>query len=276
MAAVVYLDRLDGERATHMLIQGWAITRGATVAKLIGAQNIGQLLSMAEAALVAEVGERGDPCPDISVPTYLEQFGYEVIDNETVKATIIYKGFPALQIEFSASMSQVESNIDRFGNIILVTYKYPNDYLLDPRKAGKVIKQGGMISKPQPELIFSIKFTCTSGINSVTALCAIEGFVNANVWRIGTIPGNPRTWMAERIRAVSKDGFSYDMDCAFHYRSQGWDPLVTYINPDDGKPPPNLVQSNPTTWLDPAGNISAYTPQGPQQTTFPNITSGPN
>lgn len=266
----VYLDLLEGAAGSHHIVAGWGITRVATITGLkpvwVGQQDTGQLLQQALTELVKITGERGSPCPSIGVPTYLEQFIPEVVTPEVVKIRIVYKGYPAAQIEFDTCLTQVETNVDKDGNLISVQYKYPSNYVLDPRKAGKTIPQGGFVTRPKGEPKYSVRFMATSGLASVTALCAMEGYVNKSAWPVGTIPGAARTWLCSSVRAVSKDGgFSYEICMTFQYREEGWDPLVVFINPDDGKPPPDLVIGT-----------GSKNPKVAKETTFPTFEFTPN
>lgn len=276
---MINIDLIQGATGSRHIISGWGITRLAVVTGLEpavpNAQSTGQLLQAALDALIALVGDRGSPCPDVDVPTYLEQFVPEVIDMDKVHIRIIYKGFPAPQFEFTSSLCQVESNLDQNGDLITVQYTYPDGYLLDPRKAGQTIMQGGMISRPTPEPSFTIKFIIGAGtINGVAVngtqmmswYMLYEGGTNNAPYTIGFITGQVHQWLITSVRGNSKDGgFSYEASITFQFRQAGWDPLVTFINPDDGKPPPDLIPG-----------VGFKLVRGPFETGFPSFSFAPN
>lgn len=284
----VQVDILEGSSASHHITQGWAITRVAVITGLNAdaSADTAKLYNDALTALIAVVGDRGSQCPSISVPTYLEEFIPELLSPESVKIRIVYKGYPLPTYEFNAGLSQVESNVDAQGHPITVAYTYPDDYALDPRKAGLTITQGGMVSRPVSEPAFTIRFLVTSGtiptqvINGVffnfpgvrtateimTYLAAYEGTVNSNYYQIGLISGAPHQWMVTSVRGVSRDGGdSYEASMTFQFRAATWDQLVTYINPDDGKPPPDLEEG-----------VGYKMARVPAEASFPTFNFGPN
>ena len=115
---------IEGSQAMHHISQGWAITVVATVSELgLSNPDTPMIYNHALSALIAQVGDRGSPCPSIYVPTYLEQFIPEIISPDCVKIRIVYRGYPLPVIETSSVLSQVESNIDIYGNPILVIFE---------------------------------------------------------------------------------------------------------------------------------------------------------
>lgn len=266
--AVVELDILEGTAASHKLNEGWTITRVATVTELNpnGSMDTAQLLQAAEAAVVALTGPRGSPCPNLSVLTYLDQFLPEMISHQAVKMRIVYKGYPLPQFEFEASLNQVEANLDVNQVPIVVSYTYPDDYALDPRKSGLKVFQGGLVQVPTPEASFTIHFiivptfrlnvtirgthyvsngTWTS-TDIFSAIALYEGTTNRLAYSFGKITGDSHQWLVTRVRGISRDGgLTYEASITYQYREQRWDPLVVYINPDDGKPPSDLIYKDP-------------------------------
>lgn len=275
MAVVVNIDQIDGASGQHHVVQGWDINVMATVTGIpepSGGWTTGLLLSTALAYVIGVTGDRGTPCPNIVVPTYLEKFTPEVETPEVVKIRITYKGYPLPQYEFSSALNQVQSNIDAQGNLITTQYTYPNNYgqalVLpgDPRRAGTSPMQGGFITRPLAEVTFTIKLVVTQGFYAVSQLCLLEGKTNKDPWPIGAIPGAIHTWLVSSVRAVSRDGGSaFELSMSFQYREQTWDPVVVFINPDDGLPPHDLV-----------AGTGYKTVTGPYESTFPTFIFGPN
>lgn len=247
----VTVDMLHGATQDHPIIEGRTIVRMALVSGLDSVMPLpftdtGTILTLAEEYLTSVVGPRGSECPNVPVLTYLERFEGEVLTTGDVQFKIIYKGFPAGQLEFSASLSSVESNIDADGNVITVQYTYPTDattYIGDPRWAGKTITQGGLITRQAPELTYTVKLTVTGGLVAVTNIVSLEGGTNMSAYAVGSIQGAPRTWLVTAVRALSRDGgFTFELSFSIQYRESTWDQTAMFINPGDGKPPPNLVQ----------------------------------
>ncbi len=261
----VFIDNIEGTAAQHHVSQGWSITSTATVSGLNSGKNdsTGTLFQDACAAVIAIVGDRGSQCPGVDVPTYLEEFIPEILSGDVCKIRIVYKGYPLPTYEFDGALCQVETNLDASGAAITTQYHYPDDYILDPNKAGKTITQGGLVSRPTSEPSFTAHFIVIAGslgfqtINGVTTafpgvytatdvmtwLSNFEGCVNDSIYTIGLIVGQPREWMVTKVRGISKDGGnSYEASMTLQIRRGTWDQLVTFINPDDGKPPADLVK----------------------------------
>lgn len=251
----VHVDLVAGASASKHVINNWGITRLAIVTGIespSGDQDTGQIFQQAIDAVIAVVGDIGDPCPGIDDPTYLEQFIPETVTERDVRIRIIYRGYPPPQFEFGSSLSQIESNLDVDGNPITVQYTYPSSYLPDPNhRAGKTVTQGGMMSKPLPEPTFTVRWLVVAGNLGVVYHTAdylmsyymsFEGKLNDSSFTIGYIVGAAHTWLIAAVKGTSRDGgVSYEASMTFQYRARTWDDQVTFINPDDGKPPPDLV-----------------------------------
>lgn len=283
----VVLDTLKGAKGSHKLAPGWSITRSAFISGLnaSGTATTGKLLSDAEAALVSVVGLRGTPCPDILVPTYLDDFAFEAVAATVVEATITYKGYPLPKISFDGALDNVETNLDRFGNTILVYYQFANDYP-DQRYRGRYIPQASMVQWSKTEAVAMVDFLITNGVSAPTNTTAyIPGFasgsysatdfasimafysgkVNSQTYTIGQIVGAPRTWKA-KFRASSNDGgFTYDAQMTFQYRSEGWDKVVAFLAPDTGKPPNDIV-----------AGVGYYQPEVDDEVQFPDFNFSVN
>lgn len=259
------LDTLDGAMASHAIIQGWSITRCATVTSIdLGDDfTFGQLISAALAVVITAVGDRGSSCPGITAATYLESFAPEVISANAVKVRIIYKGYPSLQIEMSGSLNQVESNLDAQGKVITVQHTYPASYPLNPILAGKTVMQGGIISRQLGEITITFKFYVTS-LEAATSFGLLEGKTNDDDYPVGAIDGAKHTWLIMSVRANSPDGVVYLVCLTMQYREQTWDPQVTFIA-FDGLPPANSVKGT-----------EFKTVTGPTETSYPTFSQPPN
>lgn len=262
----VTLDTLEGSSATHRAVEGWDMNLSAIVQfpDSYTATSGAKLFVDSLAAVIAVVGDRGSTNAAIPVPNYLDNFVPELLGARTVKVKINYKGYPLYQFEVSGSLSQVETNVDKEGDPIITGYTYPDDYQLDPTKAGKTYKQGGLTCRPTPEPTFITKFIVAGdGVLSLMTQLALKlGKVNGSPYTVGSIVGASRTWQVTVAHGVSKDGgSSYEASFGIQYRAATWDPTECFINPDDGKPPPDLDSG--------ASPPGYYRPKIPFETTFP-------
>ena len=171
----VMLDIQEGAAAPHNILQGWTPTVVAVVQGLNPTHSASTttLAKMALDAVIQVVGDRGSPCRDIDVPTYLEEFVPTLLSNEAVKVEIKYKGYPLPTYEIDGVLSQVESNLDVNGDPITVQYTYPNDYPYDLRKRGLTVTQGG-----------SARQLLTTGDNSRTTKPDTCGFQDSTSCRL--------------------------------------------------------------------------------------------
>lgn len=250
-------ETVEGSSAEDDIIAGSSLVRACTVSDMIITIPAGSYVQACDITRTAInyvkyfTGDEGSSYIRSGKLLYLQKFSAEVVGVDCARVFVHYKGFPNLQIEFNTSTSQVESNLDKDGTKITVSYTYPADYPGDPRRAalGKAHiadVQGGFISKPIAEKTLTVKYTVTK-YNGVPAIKIINDWmdaylntVNDAVWSVA--PGAARTWWCADAKATSSDGgLTYNFDITFHYRKETWDFLVTYINPDDGKPPKDLV-----------------------------------
>lgn len=236
----VIMDQLDGGRAVKG-ISGWEFTRVAKVTELAGSgQN---RIVDAVNQVIQAVGDIGTEHPLIST-SRIVKFTPRVVSASVVDVNIEYKegsfSFEnTTRINIGTSVSQVESNTDANGDPILVEYQYPTDYQLDPQKAGKTIKQGGTIQRPAPESTLVIKRRETASPGDKSRI--YSGKANSVSWSLDPT-SDPRQWFCYSITGESDDGgATYDVEYTFHYREETWDQEVMFINPDDGRPPPDLV-----------------------------------
>lgn len=262
----VILDTMEGTSGTHRAVEGWDTTDVAIVnfPDTYTPANTATLRNDALNAVIAVVGDRGSSNPSIPVPNYIDSFAPEIKGPRVVSVRINYKGYPLYQFEVSGSLSQVETNLDKNGAPIITGYTYPSDYKLDPTKAGKTYKQGGLTCRPTPEPTFVTKFIVAGDgvLSLMTDLALMLGKVNGSAYTVGSIRGAARTWQVTVAHGISKDGgSSYEAEFGIQYRAATWDPTECYINPDDGKPPPDL---------DPGASPPGYyKPKIPFETTFP-------
>lgn len=139
--------------------------------------------------------------------------------------------------EVRCSIQQKQSNLDGYGNQIILSHTYPDD---DDNYAGQTREQGGEISFFAAQRSFT-----THGIKETNAPWAIAnsiiGRVNAN-WFSGEAP---RTWLCVACNWKPEStiyGYErYLMRFEFSFDEDTWDSTVVYIDDTTGKPPADLV-----------------------------------
>jgi len=249
---------LEGLGGSFHIIRGMTLNRTGIVTGLAsdgagnydaGGANSGQLYQRVMNAVRA-LAPPASACPGVTDPHYLESYDVtEYPDVDSARFKITYRGFPAVQIEFNTSVSQILNNVDNQGNPIVVSYTYPSDYGSatsflpggNITRAGGTLRQNALVPRPVPEIVLTIKYT-SSGLSTVTAMATLAGCVNQNAYPIGTISGAPRTWMWTAPRAISEDGgITYNVSQTMQYRLTTWDVPVSISNPDDGLVPPDAV-----------------------------------
>lgn len=137
--------------------------------------------------------------------------------------------------ESSATLNQVESNLDGAGALITVEHTYPVD---DLDFAGLTKVQGGTIQVFQPQITRRYR-----GIKATAVPWEIEmdivGTVNENTWA----GGDSRTWMCTACswKPVDVGGSRFEFNVEFQYNPDTWDPTVVYKDERTGRPPDGLV-----------------------------------
>jgi hypothetical protein len=242
--ATVSVDIVDGGSG-KLTVDGWELTRIATVSGLTGTGNA--RLIEAVAAVAAVTGNIGSAHPGYAY-ALLESFQPEHLSTNVVKVSCVYKTLdPAddvnyAEIEVGTSLEQVETNKDTDGNLITVSYTYPADYKLDDKKRNQTITQSGTVSTsaPKSSIVYSRRETGSPGSKSREYV----GNVNAAGWQLDQdSPGaDARTWKCMSIVGRSQDGgVTFDVTYVFEYRADTWEEWVRFVNPDDGKTPSDVA-----------------------------------
>jgi hypothetical protein len=270
--SLIDLDALEFSSAEQTLAGGWMITRVAHVQVLNDDgtpytlwKSSADQFSFAVYALATIVGGRGSTCPDLMTtdkggnlvkdangntalaPAILEQFIPEAIAPEQVRIKIVYRGLPIATYEVQSVLTQIPTNKDANGKPAIVTYTYPADYP-DRTRRGKPFKQNAIVSANVPESVHVLRFPVMdipgglSAIQQVQLLTASEGYVNDRQYTVGAQTGAPRTWLVERVEAVTRNGcLTYEVAVYFHYRPITWDVPAIYMEPLTGLPPADAM-----------------------------------
>ena len=248
----IQIDITDGAVGSHHITQGWTITRVAIVWDIPTCPDTATLLKTAENTVIFYTGDRGTPCPNIDVPTFLDHFEHKIISANVVEVRIIYKGHPKPVYEFDTCLNQVESNLDIDSKAVELSYTYPSDYTLDPFKAGKTLPGTGKYSRQVSETSATVHVLVTAhdgqtATQNMSDLMDYNNTMNDATYHIGNLVGDAHFWKCTRVRGVSHDGgLSYEASMTFQLRESpdGWDEEFLFINPDDGLPPPDVMDQS--------------------------------
>lgn len=259
-SVLVKFDNIEGTDAARALGPGWSLTRTCVVSGIAPTSENGDvtaaMFNEALNAVITIVGDRGSASQDIPQSNYLDNFKPDIKGPGVVHVAIHYRGYPLPRYEFEGALSQVETYRDLDGVPISVSYTYPANYATthpgSPERAGTTLQQGCKAPLMLPEPCFTVNWLVTAGsLAGVGAASATDmmthygmfmGTVNKDPYTLGVIDGEARTWKVVRVRGTSRDGGNtYEASMTFQYRKRTWDVPVTFVNPDDGTPPPDLV-----------------------------------
>ncbi len=231
----VTLDRIEGSGG-KLTGEGWELTRTATVTGLSG-DPYDMVIDAAGASGMPDIGDGHPSRPEC----ILRDISLSSVSANAVELQLVYRDSDTSvsTIEVGSGLTQVETNKDHSGALITLEYEYPADYIPDPTKAGETIEQGGLVSKMSPEtsIVYTRSETASPGSNSRN----YTGKVNTGGWS-GDPGAAARTWLCTGITGRSQDyGTTWEVTYTFQYRSDTWDETALFINPDDGKPPQDVV-----------------------------------
>ena len=163
----------------------------------------------------------------------------------------------AAQLEVTTTLNQLTTNLDVDGNAITVTYVQP---LFDDDGVtiiGSDVKvQGGEITTMVPTT--SVNYMRREPVSPLEKAKVYVGTTGASAGTgFGDIFGDPDDyWMCTHIGGPSDDGgLSYNVTHSFQRAEphrirdaggviaefSGWQAVVVYIDPETGKPPPDLL-----------------------------------
>lgn len=171
-------------------------------------------------------------------------------------------------IEVGGALSQVQTNMDKEGNVITGSYFYPTNYpeddvrnwpnynpALNSGAGGAIIIASGLVTKLLPE--HHIVKRIVEYSNPTLKAKLYLGAVNSGPWTLD-IGAAARTWLCTQLEGVSNDGgLTWVVTYAFQHREDTWDGTYTFIDPRTGRPPADLgTYNNPgpentvgiTTW----------------------------
>lgn len=259
--ALVTEDIIQGN-AGRLTISGWEFSRQFTVSELTSAGY-----AMLVEAVSATNIPIGDPHPAIPLAKAIE-FDPESIptSGNQVRVTILYREFSQdYRTELGSRVLTTEqSEYLLFPNAspgsdtaaMKLEYVYPDDYKLDPEKAGtRADDQGVTIDRQDyyPTIIitrtefstieadtlsgWTIGVTLTGEILTDRML-KYNGRTNEAGWNIRPDDGE-HLWRCELTAASAEEGLAYRVRYVFSYDPDKWKNQATYIDPLSGQPVPD-------------------------------------
>ena len=235
--SVNYKDLIDGNNAL-LTRTGWQLTRIAIVS---GATGTGH------SKILDAFNRLGDNIGDQhpSLPTaYLMNISPMSISSDTVKFRLDYAEYPFADtvVSIGSTVSQIEANKDVNDEVFELEYTYPSDYHISDY-ASETITTGAVIALYAPETLMTVRkhITGTNYLEVVNYSRDYVGKTNMSGWLIHpTSPEN--TWLCTGITGETDDGgLTYLVTYSFHYREEGWDSEIVYMDPNTGKPPSDVV-----------------------------------
>jgi len=172
-------------------------------------------------------------------------------EQRKVEAEIVYepagKTEDAFAFHVETNLSQTDTQVDRYGNQILVTHTYADDA---PEHAGETIRQGGSVSVMVPQTTIRAEgfLYCYYPILITSKW---TGAINSVPW----IGGAAYTWLCTEVSAKPE---SFETDIApiwrftfeFQHNWFGWIPQAIFIDPETGKAPADIVAGTGTALVD--------------------------
>jgi hypothetical protein len=254
--ANIHIDIVDGHTGRYTS-KGWEnVTRIAKVAGLTGdgdAKITAAITALIGSADCGDIGEPHPAIPELAIvamtPTAITPSAVEVRIEYGLEEVGDDPDSDNIDIEVGSALQQVETNKDAAGNAITLTYTYPAEYAPDARKAGQAITQGALVSKD--ETTISLVITRTESTRPTAKAREWTGKVNSVAWSMDPAAA-VGTWKVRSIVGRSaNNGRTWKVTYTFEWRAGGWASKALFINPDDGKPPTDLVEDTGTKTIDP-------------------------
>ncbi len=215
MALELTLDLFDGNLA-RLTEAGWELDRIALITGVSGYDGYAKLVA---ATGVAGLPAIGDNHPYVTT-AYLREMSLISMDTETVKLRLLYQDrWSDVSIEVGSSLVQVETNKDKDGEVLSVSYGSETDQ--SPMVSKMIATRTLIIRKRELFAPEDLARTYVGKVNSLT-------------WR----GDGSRKWMCNAINGGSQDGGAHwDNIYEFQFRDDTWDVEVVWFDSATGRPP---------------------------------------
>jgi len=132
-------------------------------------------------------------------------------------------------IQVGSSVVQTTTETDADGNRITVSYSASGDDV-------DLKTQGSRVSVLVPQT--TLRFTRTEDASPLAKARTCVGTIN----KTEVFDSASGTWLCTAIAGRSLDGgATYEVTYEFQYNGRGWQPTVSYIDPQTNRPPPELT-----------------------------------
>ena len=276
MANKFHITRGSGARLTN---EGWVINQVAHFDGLSGDGTTAGLISAAYSVLLNNgyyIGKFLD-LTDYGWPIVLDEMDFSTLTPDSQQVGLVWRSrkYSTVRANFATSAVMEQTNMDYAGNVLSVSYTYPEGYPED-ELVGKTETTGVMVNKFVPEMTVEVSRTewgPTYGFlpgYDIVALISnrklqYEGKINSNTWypipeydyvnryykeRFGINDDlkSAGSWLCTGINAVTNDtGVTYDVTYSFAFRKkkevdgragyyQGWSGVYVFIDPANSRP----------------------------------------
>jgi hypothetical protein len=266
MAQVTYEDLVEGNSGSLISRKGWTFTR---LYKVSGLDGDGYN-RVKQAVEQPEIPGLGDPHPSVNT-VIVQRIDCVSNSHDVVELAVKYAApdytIPSkdeVVVNVGTTLSQTETNLDAFGNIMFTAYTYPDEYKETPGWENNYIPHGALINKLIPQS--TLEMTRQENDSPLVLSSIYTGKINSQVFQ----GGNPGTWMCMNISGNSLDGGdTYTVTYSFQFREDNWNQDVVFISSDTGEPPifdtPENIASGMKTY-------QIYTAIDFNQLGLPNLT----
>lgn len=149
-----------------------------------------------------------------------------------------------LRIDAGNQLNQVQTNLDIFGDPIVLEYTYPDDYggtnpsEQEKELQGQTKEQGGTVTVQKSEN--TRVYTVREQVDPLVVAAAYGGTLNSFLWW----GGEPGTWLCSIEGGSDNSGVSVSIPIewinryVFQYKAGGWDPEAVYSDVLTSEPVP--------------------------------------
>lgn len=228
----VTADVLEEPQTVEKTRDGWTATRSFLCSNISGAET--------NAVAYRACGLTGVPVYGTAHPTMtalvLVRLSAKAIDTDKVRITCNYAQWQneqqtpdssqAPMIEAAASVAEVDTNFDYYGELLKVTYNSK--------------EQTGVVKKLVPHPVLRMRRLEPAGTDIIGLICSFVGFVNASSWH--NYPAG--TWLCRDIQATLTNDGALQMTYEFQYNEANWNSVTVAYQDENGRVPNDAVIGN--------------------------------
>lgn len=239
----IEFDQIEGTTITRSS-KGLELQRNAIVTGLSGSPDVIIYNALQEPG----VPNQGDSHPSIP-DLYVTNVTATPLENSNTQAWLIITYGPPnattyvpnetnpAQIETGATIVQRQTNLDRFGDLITVTYSNPDKLDANNQPFEDTIVATVELQEPQVYLRLSRKEPEDPELKA----SLFVGTTNLTPFR----GDGPFKWLCTAITGSSPNGgLDWDVRYEFQRNPSDWRIDVVYVDPETGNPPEDIIEGN--------------------------------